>query len=73
MTTRMKDPSEDHRGNSGAPLLPGTSSLREELSVESSQSPLGTVLSADSRWLKVSVAASHRPSGEHAGQIQLRV
>jgi hypothetical protein len=72
-TTRMTDPLDDHRGNSGAPLVPGMRSLRDEPSVESSQSPLSIVLSADSWWLKVSVTASHRPSGEQAGQIQLRV
>src|SRR5712691_5379840 len=68
----MMDPSDDHRGNSGAPSVPGTMSRREDPSVASSQSPLGMVWFADSFWLKLSVAASHRPSGEQAGQIQLR-
>src|SRR5437867_791872 len=66
-------PSDDQRGNSTAPDVPGTRSRRDEPSVASTQSALGIVLFSDSVWLKLSVAASHRPSGEQAGHIQLLV
>src|SRR6266545_6973050 len=50
-TTRMTDPSDDHRGNSIAPLVPGTRSRREDPSEASSHIALGIVRFADSFWL----------------------